>query len=51
MDELELDEVASKDLAPSTQCDTIVTKTPSSVLNNAHMYVSVCGKVLLLKVR
>ena len=44
MDELELNEVASKYLAPSTQCDTIVTKTRSSVLNKAHGCVSACRR-------
>ena len=50
MDELGLNEVVSNDLAPSAQCDAIVTETRSSVLNKANRCVSDCTKVFLLKV-
>ncbi|KAH8995030.1 ABC transporter [Lactarius akahatsu] len=42
MGKLEPDEVTSKgetDLAPTTQCDTIGTETPSSILSKVHKFV------------
>ncbi|KAH9003061.1 ABC transporter [Lactarius hatsudake] len=42
MGKLELDEVTSKsetDPAPTTQCDTIGTETPSSILSKVHRFV------------
>ena len=54
MDKLELDDIASNgetQFSRTTQCDNFVNKTRSSVLNNAHLCVSVCEKVTLLKVR
>jgi hypothetical protein len=50
MGELELDEVASKDLAPSNQNDAIGTELRPSVLKKVHRCVSVCAQVFLLKV-
>ena len=54
MDKLELEDIASNGethFSRTTQCDNIVNKTRSSVLNNAYWCVSVREKVSLLKVR